>query len=297
MTLTRRNFIKACGASVALLGVGAQVSPPLEMAKIATPAAFTEEMAVLIDTSRCIGCMRCQRACKTANHLPDDGAIGLTATSFTYVDLHNISTSLEKPVVKPVKWQCMHCDYPACVAVCPVGALHKEQDGRVVYDASKCIGCRYCMVACPFGIPKYDWYALGPKISKCTRGCLDGTRDTLSCVEACRSEALAYGPRSELLAMARDRIAKNPTTYVDHIYGENEVGGAATLYLSDTPFGQLGFRADLPDEPLPVPVQNVMEKVPWVLGAVLTLVSCVTWWTHRGKAEPPLEKRMSTPER
>jgi formate dehydrogenase iron-sulfur subunit len=283
MTLTRRNFLKACGASVALLGIGAQSSSSLEMAEKATPSSFAEEKAVLVDITRCIGCMSCQKACKTANHLPEDGAIGLTATSYTYVDLHNISTTLDKPVVKPVKLQCMHCDHPACVAVCPVGALHKEKDGAVVYDAFKCIGCRYCMVACPFGVPKYDWDAVGPKIRKCTRDCLEGgAKSVPACVEACRTNALSYGSRAEMLTIARDRISKNPKGYVNHIFGEHEVGGTATLYLSDTPFGQLGFREDLPSEPVPVYTEVAMDKVPWVLGAVMATFSFIAWGTHRG---------------
>lgn len=284
MNITRRNFLKACGAGAALMGVGAKFSPPpLLMTGKAAPSGPHAGSGVLIDTTRCVGCRSCQRACTVANDLPYDATAScLSETVLTFIAMRNVSPTPTQPVIKPVKIQCMHCEEPACVAVCPVGAMYKKEDGTVAYDPVKCIGCRYCMTACPFGVPKYDWDSPTPKVVKCERACLERlTTDTPACVQACPANALAFGKRDELLGIAHTRIRQNPDKYVDHVYGEKEIGGTSTLYLSSIPFSNLGFRTDLPETPLPQYVMNVMEKVPYVLVAVATFLSGVAWWTHR----------------
>jgi formate dehydrogenase iron-sulfur subunit len=222
-----------------------------------------------------------------ANGLPvDTRTICLSATSLTVVEMRNISATPAKADIKPVKRQCMHCEEPACLSVCPVAALTKNDNGAVVYDADKCMGCRYCMMACPFGVPKYDWNSPNPKIIKCTQSCMaNGKRNTPACVQACPNQALYYGNRDQLLAIAKDRIAQNPTKYVNKIYGEKEIGGTAMLYLSATPFDQLGFRTDLPNEPLPSLTWEVQSKIPAVFVGALTLLSGIAWWTHRGESK------------
>lgn len=286
MTLTRRNFLKACGAGAAMLGMGAKLAPPtLETRPRAVPTGPTATKGVLIDTTRCVGCRLCQQTCKQANNLPADDVPStyLSATTLSVVEMKNIAPSPTKPVIKPVKRQCMHCQDAACVAVCPVGALYKTENGCVAYDADKCIGCRYCMTACPFGVPKYDWNSAAPKINKCAQGCMRNNpgADRPACVQVCPNNALTYGNRTDLIAMAKDRIAKDPGKYVNHVYGEKEIGGTSMLYLSGTPFEQLGFRTDLPQTPLPRYTMDVMEKVPWVLVTVASLLSGIAWWTHR----------------
>lgn len=283
MKLTRRDFLKVCGASAAMLSMGAKLPSPGALTSGAAVPTSKVGSAVLIDTTRCIGCKSCQRACKQANNLPtDDNPVALSATTLSIVQFRNVSTDPARPVVKPVKWACMHCENPACVSVCPVGALTKAEDGHVAYDENICIGCRYCMTACPFGIPKYNWNSANPKINKCAQGCMaDGKRDRPACVQACPVQALQYGNRSELLTIAKDRIAKDPGQYVSHIYGENEIGGTSRLYLSSIPFEQFGFRTDLPNEPLPELTWNAQSKIPFVLGGVVALLSGVAWWTHR----------------
>jgi len=181
---------------------------------------------ILSDAAQCIGCKLCVKACKEANNLPsDDRVTTLSATTLTIVDFKNISTKLETPEVKPIKRQCMHCEDPACVSVCPVNALTPNERGAIVYDANKCIGCRYCMVACPFGIPKYNWDSANPKINKCTHGCMeDGKRDQPACVQICPVKALTYGKRNDLLAIAKSRIQQNPGRYVNQVYGERKSG-------------------------------------------------------------------------
>ncbi len=284
MNLSRRDFLKVCGVGAATVGIGAKFPEPTLGRRAAVPTNPNASMAMLIDTTRCVGCRTCQGACKIANNLPTDEvpATVLSATTLTVVDMRNISPTPTRPVIKPVKVQCMHCQDPACVSVCPVGALYKKENGCVGYDAYKCLGCRYCMTACPFGIPKYDWNSANPKINKCAQGCMaSGKLDRPACVQSCPAQALSYGRRQDVLALAKDRIAKDPGKYVGKVYGENEIGGTSMLYLSATPFEQLGFRTDLPETPLPQLTTNVMEKVPWVLGSVLVALSSIAWWTHR----------------
>jgi formate dehydrogenase iron-sulfur subunit len=143
-----------------------------------------------------------------------------------------------------VKRQCMHCVDPACVSACPVGALQKTDEGPVVYDCTRCIGCRYCMVACPFGVPKFEWGEPLPKIQKCTF-CADRQAEGLepACSAACPTGALTFGDRDALIAEAEARIEANPDLYVPHVYGRDEVGGTSWLYLSPVPFEELGFPA------------------------------------------------------
>jgi formate dehydrogenase iron-sulfur subunit len=296
MQVSRRDFLKLFGASAAMLGMGAEIAPPsLANSAHRVPISNKIENGVLIDTTQCVGCRSCERACEQANNLPIEcPAPGLTATTLTFVDMRNTSPNSNQPVIKPVKRQCMHCVDPACVASCPVGALYKRDNGSVAYDADKCIGCRYCMMACPFGIPRYDWNSPNPKINKCAQNCMaNGQRDRPACVEACPAQALTYGKRSDLIAFAKDRIAQNPGRYVDYIYGENELGGTTMLYLSGTPFQQLGFRTDLPNEPLPNLTWNAQSKIPFVLGGVGVLLSSIAWWTHRGESKKLAEAPVS----
>ncbi len=289
MSLSRRDFLKVCGAGAALAGVGARLPDGAPNRRLTVPTNPKQAMGVLIDTTACVGCRTCQNTCKSVNGLPEDDvpATCLSATSLTVIDMHNISPAVEKPVIKPIKLQCMHCEDPACVGACPVGAIYKKENGCVAYEPNKCIGCRYCMTACPFGVPKYDWNSASPKINKCTQACMSkGDLNQPACVQACPAKALTYGNRQELLTIARDRIAKNPGKYVNYIYGERDAGGTSALYLSGVPFEKLGFRTDLLDKPLPQYTMDVMERVPWLLGAIFVGLSGIAWWTHRDERNP-----------
>ncbi|MCK4724117.1 MAG: 4Fe-4S dicluster domain-containing protein, partial [Dehalococcoidia bacterium] len=170
---------------------------------------------------------------------------------------------------------------PACVAACPVGALQKTPDGPVVYDDNKCFGCRYCMVVCPFGIPSFEWDKPLPWIRKCTF-CADrqGGGMEPACVTTCPSGALEFGERDDLIAEARERIAATPGRYVDHIYGENEVGGTSWLYLSPVPFEKLGLPT-LGSEPVTVDAERAMGAVPPVLFGVTATMAGVYWLIQR----------------
>jgi len=164
------------------------------------------------------------------------------------------------------KRQCMHCEEPACAAACIVGALRKTPEGPVVYDDYKCIGCRYCTLACPFGVPTFEWDTPVPYIRKC-RMCVDRLTEGMEpgCAKACPSEAINYGERDELLQEARSRMQTHPDKYVDHIYGEHEVGGTSWLYISGVPFEQLGFSMDLGTRPYPELTRGFLSMVPAVL--------------------------------
>lgn len=226
--------------------------------------------AVLVDTTFCLACKACSVECKFENQPPQ-------GQFYTRIDQIEIG---EYPAVKAeyIKRQCMHCEHPACVSVCPVHALHKLPDGPVVYEADRCIGCRYCMIACPFNIPKINFNATFPVITKCTF-CTD--RETPVCVRTCPFGALEVGKRDELIAKAQARIAQSPDRYINHIYGQEEAGGTSWLYLSSVPFTELGL-PKLGSEP----VAELSEKVavygtPAALGTVGAALAGVYWVTKR----------------
>lgn len=203
---------------------------------------------VLVDLSDCVGCRLCEYACKKAAEIDpgklesyDDMSVFQakrrpSPDAFTVVNAWEPAGTAATPPARPVytKVNCLHCNHASCVSACIVGALTKAQSGAVVYDSWKCIGCRYCMVACPFQIPTYEYNnALTPQVRKCTFCETRTSKGELpACVEACPRQAMTYGKRSELLALAHEKITRNPGKYVDKVYGELEVGGTSWLYLS-----------------------------------------------------------------
>ena len=235
--------------------------------------------AMLIDTTRCVGCRACQVACKSWNELaPAHTGFSGTGTNPTHLDASTFTRVLftERATADGgvrstfVKRQCMHCVDPACAAACPVAALVKTPEGPVVYRDDRCIGCRYCMVACPFSVPKFQWDARAPYIRKCTF-CSDriALGKKPACATTCPGEALVFGERDALLAEAHRRIEANPAGYTREVYGERTGGGTSMLYLSAVPFdvlgiAQEGFRSDLGDVPHGRYTREWMSKVPWL---------------------------------
>lgn len=209
-------------------------------------------MGVLVDLTECIGCRLCEYACKKANDQEtgalksyDDQSvfrIYRRPSPKGYTVINAFKDEDEKPVYAKVN--CVHCNYAACVSACIVGALTKEENGAVIYDAWKCIGCRYCMVACPYQIPAYEYdNALTPKVMKCTL-CPERTlkeNRPPACVEICPREAIVYGKREQLLELAHERIAQHPDRYHPEVYGEHAVGGTSWLLLADRPVTELGI--------------------------------------------------------
>lgn len=246
---SRRDFLKSSaviGAGITGLSTSSAKAAPKN---ILSP----DRMGVLVDTTVCIGCRNCEWACKDAHNLPAGDLESYEnreimkntrrpdTTALTVINEYSPGKNSNLPV--NVKVQCMHCDHPACVSACIVGAFSKEENGSVIWDTDKCIGCRYCMVACPFQIPTFEYNkALNPLIMKCDF-CFERTKEGKlpACVNICPVEALTYGPRTELVLIAREKIRRNPDRYTDHIFGEYEVGGTSWMYLASKDFNELEF--------------------------------------------------------
>ncbi len=255
--------------------------------------------SVLVDTTRCIGCRGCQGACKawnersvkkTAMHGSYTNPTELNSECFTNVRFVERKQA-GAPAWNFVKKQCLHCENPACASVCPVAALQKIPEGPVAYDYDRCIGCRYCMLACPFEVPKYEWERLLPAVQKCSF-CAERIRDGLppACVKTCPTRTMFYGTREEVLAEARRRIANSPGKYIDHIYGLKEAGGTSWLYISSVPFPELGLSLDVPHQSLPNLTWAYIAHIPWVIGLV-AVAGIGSWLVTRrdeaGKEDKP----------
>jgi formate dehydrogenase iron-sulfur subunit len=257
---------------------------------------------VLIDLTRCSGCGSCALACGKSNDLPLTGTVPetLDCSAYSCLQTHKVVTDDQLQETLFVKRQCMHCVHPACVSACTVGALRKTPEGPVVYDAEKCIGCRYCQYACPFEVPTYDWEDPLGLIHKCQL-CYSRLNEgqVPACVEACPNGALRFGRRDALLAQAHAQIVSNIGRYVDHVYGENEVGGTSVLYLSPVPFEKIGFPL-LGNEPIPHNAEKIMKSTPLVAVTVASAVTGLHWFLKRReqKAAPaPVSKDGSGAEK
>jgi len=233
--------------------------------------------AILYDATLCIDCKLCEKACADRNHLPYDDKVAAESR----LSAHKL-TAVEAKGDKFMRRLCMNCDDPTCASVCPVAALRKTPEGPVTYDASRCIGCRYCMMACPFNVPKYEWGMLLPRVRKCDM-CADRVKagKQTACAEACPTGATQFGERDALIVEAKDRIAKKPGQYVDHIYGLNEVGGTSVLLLSSVPFAEFGYRSDILKQPLPLLTYRVLSKIPDLVALGGVFLGGIWWITHR----------------
>jgi formate dehydrogenase iron-sulfur subunit len=239
--------------------------------------------AILTDVTRCIGCEECVAACKRANATGDDdapwkwqgGATDLSSTRWT---------TIVRTEGRYVRVHCRHCLDPACAAACPVGALHTTESGAVTYDADICMGCRYCLVACPFRMTRYEWDSPVPRVRKCVL-CHDqiaaGQRTEPACTSACPTGATIFGEREALLAEARRRIEAEPGMYVNHIWGEHEVGGTSVLYISDVDLQAAGWPAQLPRHPVPQLATRVLGTVPATFLTVGAAMAGIHWVIRR----------------
>ncbi len=245
--------------------------------------------AMLIDLTKCIGCRACQATCKQWNDLPAEATSNWgsyenpprrSAKTWSTITFNEVEVGGKFAWVF-AKRQCMHCEEPACVAACIVGALRKTPEGPVVYDDYKCIGCRYCTLVCPFGVPTFEWDTPVPYIRKCTM-CTDRLAEGQepACSKACPTEALLFGEREELLQEARTRIQAKPDKYVNHIYGEKEAGGTSNLYVSPVPFAMLGFPL-LSPEPIGRYAEVAMRAVPPTIVGVAAAMAGVYWIIQR----------------
>lgn len=232
---------------------------------------MSKTRAILVDITKCIGCRACEQACKEIHHFPMETESKLSAMALTVI---------EERGDKFVRRMCMHCQDPACASACLVGALNKSSLGPVTYDASKCIGCRYCLVACPFNVPRYEWSKLVPFVKKCDM-CYErqAKGQSPACVEACPTGASMAGWRDEILEEARRRVLSD-SNYVKRIYGSEEAGGSSVFYISDVAFEKLGFTT-APAQPLPILTANALGDVPTVVLVGGALLSGLYWISQR----------------
>jgi formate dehydrogenase beta subunit len=291
MQLNRRNFFKAMGSAGAALAL-----PPSEAGAARLSKAPPDPYGCLVDVSRCIGCRKCELACNRANKLPAPAKSFEEAgvfddyrrpddKAYTVVNRFFTGRRDERNRLVPtfVKTQCMHCQDPACASACITGALQKQANGAVTWNPSRCIGCRYCMIACPFQIPAYEYHdPLTPRVRKCTfcfeRIAENGGRP--ACATICPTEAITFGKRSVLLKLAHERIAKDRLHYQPKVYGEYEVGGTSWLYISKEPFDKLDSY-NLPTKVIPQLTETIQHSLFAYLWAPLTLFGILggAMWT------------------
>ncbi|MBN1222720.1 MAG: 4Fe-4S dicluster domain-containing protein [Candidatus Aminicenantes bacterium] len=301
MKFSRRGFLKHTIAT----GTGFfALSKKKAQAKNHIPIKDETHVGCLVDTTLCIGCRQCEQACNLKNGLPkpelpfSDKSVFRdmrrpTDKAFTVVNEYSGRPSPDQPhrINTYTKVQCMHCLDPSCVSACIVGALTTSQCGAVVYNPDICLGCRYCMVACPFQIPAYEYDdALTPLVRKC-EFCTDyrqGIGTDPACAKACPTEAILFGKRKDLLSLARDRIRKRPDRYVDRIYGENEVGGTSWLYITGRSPAEIDL-LKLPANAPPRLTENIQHTI-FKFGAIPMIIygalGAIMWRNNRNsKAE------------
>jgi formate dehydrogenase iron-sulfur subunit len=233
--------------------------------------------SILYDSTLCVGCRQCEEACSARWKLPYDEKIAAEEQTSAH-KLTAIRTHGERFSRK----MCMHCQDPACVSVCPVAALQKTAAGPVIYDADRCMGCRYCMAACPFQVPSYEWSARLPLVKKCDL-CNDrvASKELTRCSEACPTGASLSGEREDMIAEAKKRIAEKPGDYYPKIYGIEEVGGTSVLILSAVPFEQIGFNTKIEKTALPQYTWNALQHIPDIVVVGSVLMGGIHWISHR----------------
>ena len=274
--INRRRFLQGslAGAAAAAVSLGKNT-------EAATFEGYPDAMGVLVDLSRCVGCRSCEAACNREQKLPapekpfNDFSVfdeihhgqkrRTDETRYTIVNRYDIP-GREHPLFRKI--QCNHCLEPACLTSCFVNAYTKTPEGAVIYDSSVCVGCRTCMVACPFYIPTFRYSsAFKPRIMKCVF-CHD-TRLTKglppACVEACPGGALQFGDREALLEEARRRVYGSPDRYQQKVYGEHEAGGTSWMYITDVPFETLPLPQGVRQASYPELTHGALSAVPMVL--------------------------------
>jgi formate dehydrogenase iron-sulfur subunit len=296
LKFSRRRFIGTIAAIGGALG-GASLVSKARTAGAKEISGSANRYGVLYDLTLCVGCRSCEKACNEENKLAapkvpfDDPSVfdevrRPMVEAYTVVNRFPNPKDPNKPLYRKV--QCNHCNEPACATACPVHAYTKTAEGPVTYDVNLCFGCRYCMIACPYFVPAYDYSsALEPRISKCTM-CdhrVKHGRPT-ACAESCPTGALTFGKRSDLIKVARERIMKNPDKYVDHIFGEHEAGGTSWLYISGVPFEHYGFPTNIQKAPMLENTKGFLSTVPLVFTIWPALFGMLYSATqHRSRSE------------
>jgi Fe-S-cluster-containing dehydrogenase component len=262
VAITRRAAFKIAAAGAATAVVSA-VEPVA--ARSVALAAPPDAVGLLYDTTKCIGCKACVSACRDANGLEPDttwsgglyhAPLDLSAKAKTVIKLYDDGQHQSF-----FKAQCMHCLDPACASACMLGAFKKREYGIVSYDVNYCVGCRYCEVACPYGVPKFEWSKAAPRMVKCELCNHRIAQGKIpACAEVCPRGAVIYGKRDDLLREAKARLAAQPDMYVQKVYGEHDGGGTQCLYISHVPFEKLGLPA-LGPESTPTLQRTIQQRV------------------------------------
>jgi formate dehydrogenase beta subunit len=272
MSIDRRSLIKCAAAGAGAAAVAGSLPVFAARPRKEAPA---DAVGMLYDTTLCIGCKTCVVACREANNKKPDTSNSLGALHDSPIDLNGQTKNVIKLYKDAegtersyMKAQCMHCIEPACVGACMIGALQKREFGIVTYKQEFCSGCRYCQMACPYNIPKFEWAKRAPLMDKCelcVHRVVQGKQP--GCTEVCPRKAIVFGKRADLLAEAKKRIAENPKKYKGYrkgdpakVYGETEGGGTQVLYVSHVPFEKLGL-PDLGETPVAEVAQTVQHGI------------------------------------
>ena len=327
MSMNRRDFLKTAAAGGGMLLASQALPAGASMPKELPP----EAVGILYDATLCIGCKSCMVNCKSHNIVPRGALYSEKAKTPPYEfslpeqiwdDPHDLSgktvniikvartgTAVNKDSVENgysfVKQHCLHCITPACVSACPVAALKKDpKTGVVYYEENRCIGCRYCQLACPFRIPKYEFYNASPQVRKCQLCNHRFSEGKYSaCCEFCPTGASIFGKVKDLRTEAEKRLTLKPgaeydfpvqtvdsknrsrrpvSKYVSHIYGLKEAGGTQYMLMAGLPFELLGFDKRISDQALPDLTWAYISKIPAVIATVL-IGGAATWAVTKGR--------------
>jgi formate dehydrogenase iron-sulfur subunit len=238
-------------------------------------------VALFVDITKCSGCEQCVTACVNANKLNIDKANANRATVKDGLSANRLLSIIKIDRGRFARLSCMHCIDPSCVSACLVGGLSKTPEGPIIYDPDKCIGCRYCMLACPFHIPRYEWDKSTPFVKKCSL-CYEELQHggIPACVKTCPNNAILFGNRNNLLQHAHKVIESNNSTYINHIWGETEFGGTSVLYISDVDLGKMGW-PDKDTDAIPSLTEPLIKKTPFIGATVAGCLFGLNWIIKR----------------
>ncbi len=286
MTISRRGFIGGVAAGAGALAGSAQAASTQHF------SGYPGRYGLLHDTTLCVGCRSCEAACNKVNDLPapeeafDNMAVldetrRTTDKALTVVNRYKDAEGDDPAVYR--KLQCMHCNEPTCASVCFVNAFTKTPEGPVVYNPDVCVGCRYCVMACPYYALSYEYdEPLTPRVMRCTM-CYPRIKEGKQpgCADACPMGAITFGKREDLIKVARERIRKEPGRYIDHLFGEHEFGGTSWLMLAGVSFGQLDLPEGATHTPIPELSSGFLSMVPLVVTIVPGLLAGFHSFTQR----------------